>query len=135
MQKETKKEQRRKKENIHTYTKKKHRIFFLYYYYKNKVFLNTTNNKESYNTNIWHNTKSIIYHTLSNKVKKIIASTYNYHNKQTLPLSDNINPGPQNLAKYRLSTNMTNKSITITWKTTRQKEKKKTIPKKNTHTT
>ena len=59
--------------------------------------------------------------------QKIIANTYNYH---ILPLSDNIklNPGPQNSAKYRFSTNMTN--ITIAWEITRQRKKKKTTPKK-----
>jgi hypothetical protein len=126
--KQKKKQKKYKEGKKKTYIQNKKQRKKNHYYYKNKVFLNTTNNKENYNTNIWNNTKPIIYHTLPNKIKKIITSTYNYHNKQTLPFRDNINPRPQNPAKYRLSTNMTNKKITITWETTRQKEK--TTPKK-----
>jgi hypothetical protein len=78
---------------------------------------------------MWESIKPIIYHTLPNKFKNIVANTYSYHNKQTLPLSDNIklNSGPQKPTKYL--SRITNKNITITRETTRKRKKKITTPK------
>jgi hypothetical protein len=72
---------RKKKNNKNIYIRnKKHRNKKT----KKKVFLNTTHNKEKYNTNIQNNIKSITYHVSPNKLKNTIANSYTYHNKQTI---------------------------------------------------